>query len=107
MKEDAVGRGDELEAAWRDVVARLDLDPDDEHVVWSLGYNGPDDEWLWTAILNAAAPTRPFAPVGWGETPAGALRALVKAVDHNVGYWPITRPWDEKSREWAEEEGFG
>ena len=73
----------------------------------SLGYDGPDDEWLWTASFERRGADPPFAPVGWGQTPAGALRALVKAVDHNVGYWPITRPWDEKSREWAEEEGFG
>ena len=102
-----LGRGDILEAAWRDAVERLDIDLDDDSTVFGVAYNGPDDEWAWTASLERIGSDPPFAPCGWGQTPEAALRALIKAVDHGVGYWPIKRPWDAKSTAWAREEGFG
>ena len=97
---------EEIAAAWRAAIAKLAIDVDDETTVFGLRYNRPDDEWAWTAELVRLHSEPPFSPAGWGRTPVAALESLVKAVEHGVGYWPIKRPWDEKSTEWAREEGF-
>jgi hypothetical protein len=101
----SLGSADELALAWRDAARRLEYNPDSDNFI--VSYNGPDDEWLWTAVFHRPNSDPPFAPEGWGQTPVLAVRALIEAVDHGVGYWPIKRPWDRKSREWASEEGSG
>ncbi len=106
MASDVLGRGDDLEAAWEEAVALLGFDPDDDANSFYLRYNGPDDEWLWTASFEQRNSDPPFGPTGWGNSPAAAVRAIIKAVEHGIGYWPITRPYDEQTRAWAREEGF-
>jgi hypothetical protein len=106
LESDVLGRGDELEATWLEAVALLGFDPGDEWNYFYLRYNGPDDEWLWTASFERRNSDPPFGPTGWGQTPTAAVRAIIKAVEHGVGYWPITRPWDKQSRALAREEGL-
>jgi hypothetical protein len=97
---------DEVADAWRRTIEKLDIEIDDDRTAFGLRYNGPDDEWAWTAELQRIDAEPPFAPVGLGATPVAALDALVKAVEHGIGYWPVKRPWDAKSASWAREEGF-
>ena len=90
----AYGRDDELARVWIAVASAIAFDPEDERQLMWLVYNGPHQDWLWTASIKRTGGA-PFNPEGWGQTPIEALTNLVTAVDHGVAGWPLEQPWED------------
>jgi hypothetical protein len=47
-----VGRDDDLAQSWIDVSKAIGFDPENENHLMGLVYNGPHQDWLWTATFE-------------------------------------------------------